>query len=446
MSQVYQSAYDYKIKDFSILNHKHFRAVNIASHVSELEIFENIERPYLTGTFNMKDDQRIYDGVGFNGTEIFQITLESPQTDGNYITKFFSIVEIVDATKASEHIEGLEIKIIENIYFNNSLNKINKAYQGTAEQIIKNILGDNLEIDMEEEDMPSIKSAQEPFVCCIPNWTALEACEYIRAKMSTDLGLPYFLYSTLNDNNLQLKSLEEILRNPSINPDNPYRFSRAFNQSKASVSQDDNVINVSAFSSKHKQNTLMQMHAGATSVQHSIIDITQGKTISYTFDVDELFEQVMNNNLIPSDQVPVHHSNYEFKNKKANEYNAMHIHSVVMNNTYNGINNYLEQNTPAQFRLGACNNALRHMLFKTSMSIRVPGRLYLTGHNASLGRQIDFIYPANNTLISGAANVTADDIEDKIRSGTYVIYTARHHFNNQQHNVDMGCVKLGNRK
>ena len=86
------------------------------------------------------------------------------------------------------------------------------------------------------------------------------------------------------------------------------------------------------------------------------------------------------------------------------------------------------------------------MMFKTSMSIRVPGRLYLIGSNASLGRQIDFIYPSNQTIQEGSSNVSAAELEDKKRSGVFIIYTARHHFNEQQHNVDMSCVKLGNRK
>ena len=46
----------------------------------------------------------------------------------------------------------------------------------------------------------------------------------------------------------------------------------------------------------------------------------------------------------------------------------------------------------------------------------------------------------------GTSSVTADEVEDKKRSGVFIIYTARHHFNEQQHNIDMTCVKLGNRK
>ena len=441
-----QHAGDYNIVSFLVHSHKHDDPINIAMHVSEIEIFENIELPYLTGTFNMKDDLSMYDGISWNGTEMIDITFESPENIGNFITKRFTVAEIVDTQKASENIEGLEIKIIETNCFNSNMMQINKAYTGTPDQIIKKILKDNLDMDMEDDDMPGIKPYQETIKFVVPFMTPFQACEVIRSKMSTDLGLPYFLYSTLNYPNLQLKSLEEMLKTPSINSTAPYRFSQAFNQSTVSIASDENVINVSAYSSAHKQNSLMLMASGSTAGQHSITDMTSGQTVEYLFDVDDLFAEMAQIGLIKNDTIPVHHSKYKFNGKLMNEYNTKNIHRFVANDTYLGINNIHQENDAAAFRLAACNNALRNMLFKTSMNIRVPGRLYLIGDNASLGRQIDFIYPSNNTIAEGTSNVTSEEVEDKKRSGVFIIYTARHHFNDQQHNVDMSCVKLGNRK
>ena len=85
-------------------------------------------------------------------------------------------------------------------------------------------------------------------------------------------------------------------------------------------------------------------------------------------------------------------------------------------------------------------------MMKSSINIRVPGIMYMVGANASIGRQIDFIYPANNTNMISQSSASDEDIIDKKRSGTYIIYTTRHHFNDTQHNVDMSCVKLGNRR
>ena len=187
------------------------------------------------------------------------------------------------------------------------------------------------------------------------------------------------------------------------------------------------------------------MSSGSTAGQHSITDMTTGQIIKYNFDVDDLFANMAQVELIKNDTVPVHHSQYRFNGKMMNEHNTTNLHRAVANDTYTDINNIHQETNTGSFRLAACNNALRNMLFKSSMSIRVPGKFYLLGDNGSIGRQIDFIYPANNSAPSGQGEVSADDLEDKKRSGVFIIYTSRHHFNDTQHNVDMSCVKLGNR-
>ena len=441
-------ASDYHIQKFEIFSSKQIDVVDIAANVSEIEIYENIELPYLTGTFNMKDDSSIYDGLGFNGTEIIMITFESPENVGNYIEKLFTIFEISEAVKTTDNVEVLEIKIIEINGFNNGLMEINETYTGTPHKIIKKILKDNLDMDMEDVDMPTIgyQPYQKTMKIVIPFKTPFEACQMVLDKMTTTLGLPFYLYATLNTKNVQLKSLEEMLKTPVINPTSPYRYSQAYNQSASTLKADENIFNVSLYRSLNKENTMRMMRSGSTAGHHSITDITTGQIIDYTFNIEDVIADLAQVQIIENDQVAVHNSRYKFQDKNMNEYNTRNIHSCVASDTYAEVNNLHQENNVADFRLAAVRHALKNMLEKSSMSIRVPGVLYLMGSNASLGRQINFVYPSNRTLIDGESDATSDDLEDKKRSGIFIIYTARHHFNDQQHNVDMSCVKLGNPK
>ena len=52
-----------------VSSHKHDLPIELAASVDEIELFENMDLPYLTGSFTMKDDMRFYDGVNVNGTE-----------------------------------------------------------------------------------------------------------------------------------------------------------------------------------------------------------------------------------------------------------------------------------------------------------------------------------------------------------------------------------------
>ena len=441
-------ASDYHIQKFEIFSSKQIDVIDIAANVSEIEIYENIELPYLTGTFNMKDDSAIYDGLGFNGTEIIMITFESPENVGNYIEKLFTIFEISEAVKTTDNVEILEIKIIEINGFNNGLMEINETYTGTPHQIIKKILKDNLNMDMGKGDMPAkgYEPYQKTMKIIIPFKTPFEACQMVLDKMTTTLGLPFYLYATLNTKNVQLKSLEEMLKTPVINPTSPYRYSQAYNQSANNLKAEENIFNVSLYRSLNKENTMRMMRSGSTAGHHSITDITTGQIIDYTFNIEDVIAELARVQIIENDQVAVHNSRYKFQDKNMNEYNTRNIHSCIASDTYAEVNNLHQENNVADFRLAAVRHALKNMLEKSSMSIRVPGILYLIGANASLGRQINFVYPSNNTLIDGASDVSADEVEDKKRSGIFIIYTARHHFNDQQHNVDMSCVKLGNPK
>jgi hypothetical protein len=441
-----QHAGDYAIISFVVYSHRHKEPVDILSHVDEIEIYENIEMPYLTGTFSMKDDMRFYDGVGINGTEMIEITLESPENVGNQILKRFTIVEIIAGAKATDNIEALEIKIVENNCFNNNLMQINKAYSGTPDVIIAKILKDNLNLDMLESDLPAIKPYQKTMKVVIPYMTPFAAAQWICSTMSTELGLPYFLFATLNDENIQLKSLEEMLRNPAWNKESPYRFSAAYNQSTTKLASDKNVFNVGAYSGHSKENTFSLMASGSTAGLRSITDATSGQLIDYSFDVDTLFQDLSDMEIIDRDHEPVFHALYDFNSKPMNEYNTFNSHRIVSNQTYNGVSNIYEETSTGAYRLHACKNALHNMMMKSSINIRVPGIMYMVGANASIGRQIDFIYPANNTNMISQSSASDEDVIDKKRSGTYIIYTARHHFNDTQHNVDMSCVKLGNRK
>lgn len=437
-----QHAGDYKLTGVLLSSHNHSVPIDITSAVDEIELFENISNPYLSGSFTMKDDMRFYDGVGINGTEMIEITLESPRNE-DVIVKNFSLVAVNSTVKTTDNIEILDIKIVENKYFNNNLMLINKAYTGTPDIIIAKILKDNLNLDI---DLPAIKPYQKTIKVVIPYMRPFAAAAWVCSTMSTELGLPYFLFATINDKNIQLKSLEEIIRSPAWNKHAPYRFSAAYNQTTTKVDDDLNAFNVSSYSSMHKEDVLSLIGTGSTAGLRSITDATSGQLINYSFNVDTLFQELLETELIDTDHEPVFTSKYIFNGKEMNEYNSFNSHKIVSNQTYKGVANIYEETSTGAYRLHACKNALHNMIMKTAINIRVPGIMYLTGYNASIGKQIDFIYPANNTHITNQSSVSDEDVIDKKRSGTYVIYTARHHFIDTQHNVDMSCVKLGNRK
>ena len=58
--------------------------------------------------------------------------------------------------------------------------------------------------------------------------------------------------------------------------------------------------------------------------------MTSGQLIDYSFDVDTLFQQLLETELIDTDHVPVFTSKYIFNGKQMNEYNHLISHKLLL--------------------------------------------------------------------------------------------------------------------
>lgn len=439
-----QSPSDYILEEFTIISPKLTQPLAITGLIGELAIYENLELPYLTGQVLIRDDARLYDGIEFNGTEICRISLKCSIENSKTITKFFTLHNVATTTKTSDTVEILALQLIETNAFHDNAIRVNKCYNGTPDNIIRKILQDHLVIDNDEETNsisgisgPAVKPYQSPFKCIIPNYTPFQACDWILKKMTTSLGLPYYLYSTLNGENLQLRSFEEMLTQDVWNIDTPYRYNTAHAQSEGG-NNEAMLFNVINYGITDKENVLKLLRNGSIGSQHNITDITSGQQIKFHHDIDRTLIKLVEANIINSSEDPIHHSFYRIaSNDKISEMNNLNVSKIIGNDTYNGIRNYHEEKDAGGLNVYAIQNAIQNLMFKSSINFTVHGLPYLPYSNASIGRKIRFEYTATDQFGPHA---------DKKRSGDYVIYSARHLFADKRHTVDMSAVKLGNPK
>ena len=443
-----QSPADFTLKEVIIITPAQPKHVVITSLVGELTIYENIQLPYLTGMIMIRDDNRIYDGININGTEILAISLLSTFEDAKVITKYFHIHHVATTAKVGDNVEVLAIKLIESNGFNNSAISVNQAYSGTPDIIIKKILGDHLKFNAGGVapiiplytgiQGPAVKPVQEPMKVVVPNMSPFQACDWICRTMTTTLGMPYYLYSTLNGQNLQLRSFEEMLTQEVWNAKVPYVYSVAHAQN-SSGSPSDMVMNVTNFGTQNSENVLRLLNNGSIGSDVGITDITTGQQVQYHFNIDLVFEELVNSGIINADERPIHHSAYRtFARDNIAQLNNYNVNKTIATDTYLGFNNYGEQTNSAKLRLQSVHTAIRQLMNKSAINFTVNGMPYTSFSNAGVGRKVRFEYSANDANNPGE--------KDKKRSGDYVIYSARHHFSitDQRHTVDIHGVKLGN--
>ena len=137
--------------------------------VAELNIYENIFMPYLTGTIVMIDDNNIVKDLGIKGTERLYVVFKSPKTD-TQIEKTFVISSIRRQIKTNEQRSLLILELIEQHGYFNELELINKSYTGNSVEIAQKILEDNSTMKIEDRSNYKIPEMLNGYMRYIVPW------------------------------------------------------------------------------------------------------------------------------------------------------------------------------------------------------------------------------------------------------------------------------------
>ena len=118
-----------------------------------------------------------------------------------------SIHKIDNIFKVDERNESVVIHCIEYHAFESAAQNISKSYSGAPSKIIKKILDEYLDKELLIDDVDAINDLK----VIIPNLDPIEACNWLKKRVLSQSGLPFYLYSALGVNNLVLKSLDKML-------------------------------------------------------------------------------------------------------------------------------------------------------------------------------------------------------------------------------------------
>ena len=145
--------------------------------------------------------------MAFQGTERIEFVLGTGDTEKYncyFEYKRFIISGIQRKVKTGEsgNASGFTFSLIDEHGFLGRVSKISKSYDGSLERIVKNILQNELgrQVDIAYTGAQSEfdeQSAQQDIKCIIPNLTPIDAVKWLTSRITTNLGSPYFVYSTL---------------------------------------------------------------------------------------------------------------------------------------------------------------------------------------------------------------------------------------------------------
>ena len=415
--------------------------------VAELSIYENITYPFLTGSMVMQDDHDLYRLIDLNGTE--KITIEYQISDKSLpsITKIFYITNLVSSTKTNDYTSILAFNLIEDIGYFDLIQPISRYYDGKGEDIIRDMISDALS---RQVDLTNAKdSFQSSFRYIVPYISAFAASKIVLDKMSTELGLPYFLFATLGSDAITLTDLETIMNNDPLNKDNPFTYSQAQTQLTDLKSQ---ALSIHSYEGYNLEDTLKLAQNGAIGSRYININASTGEVLDEHLDMEAHLQILIDNKLLNKNSKSLLYNNNKFiVDPSGNNRNRLSdfdskvladISSIVYPNS--DIGSFHGEDRKEYNKLTIIKNYFLQLLQKNIYNIFVPGLVFLLNAKMTVGTQIAIEVFKNSP--EPRPGLGKDMLIDEKRSGNYVILAKRHIFDivEETNNVSLEVSRISN--
>lgn len=414
---------------------------DLRSLIAELNVFESLDKPYLSGSATVLDDKAIFDSINFQGTERLRIKMASVENELDVVferTFMMTGIERIRKTNDTGKSSMYLFTLLDEHAFRSRINKISKSYQGSLENIIAKIMANEFGKSIDLSYSVGADSVQTDIRCIVPNMTPLDAVKWLIQRASTETGSPFFAYASMHDNNIRLGNLDVMLQQKAFNRKLPYTY----NPSNVSLAESQTELE-KTFAIKHIRsgsmaNTLKLIETGAVTSRYSNTNLNTGQIFSQRHSIRKTLESLERKNIIGKKQ-NVFDGEFSIGEQLVDLYDAKKYHTVSSTGTYGAYKSYNDEFDETKFKKKIEPAAIKNHLHKNTLNVVVEGGGFIVS-KATVGDIVNINVVNDNSLTDNVNN--EDDVLDKRMSGNFLIYETRHTFQGTQHSVSMNVCKL----
>lgn len=410
--------------------------IDIAGSVTDIEIYEHLDMPFLTGKLVFVDTLRVMDRFDFQGAESLEISIK-PNVAEEPVIKKFIIESIVNTTKTNDATEVVTFSFVEDILFKSNFKNVNKAYSGDPIDIMNEISSEFLNKKVVNVGDPIFQKSMKLIV---PNMDPLKAMSWVKNRTTTTDGVPGYLFSSFALDDLIYSDLYTLLTQPAININKPF-----FYGSSAEIPENNqsapHYIPLHSYRYEETENMFRLIKEGYVGADYQFYDALTGRLpmkhkFNFEKDVVKILPETDGKSFAFS-------TDFKIDEVKLQEQSSKRITQISSAGVYNeGLNNfksYDEEDEVSSHAKKIVGRALKSHLLKSPITIRVPGQGFLISEtNKTIGNVVRLIFAANRPA-SGDNQVI--DIK---KSGDYVIYASRHVFGTERYDLHLTCAKIKN--
>jgi hypothetical protein len=414
-----------------------FEGIDIKNLIIETTLFSDIEKPYVSGKIMILDDNGLFDKISFSGTERLELEI-GVQGESYNIDRVFIMTSIEQLEKSNSSLKASVylFNIVDEYVFIDRTTKISKSFEGTLDESIANIITNYLGVDVFSRG--SRETAQTQLKYIVPYMRPFEACEWLRRRVTTETGLPFFVYARLYGNpRINISPLDE-LYNKSITPINAIDYQ--YNPSL--LNSGDKTIDpyvIKNMSTSNLQTTYSQLSTGSIGSEILDTNLNTGITTRSKFDLAKYLEE-LDDDFLDINKQNIYDKEFRFSvgkrlNESLHENSAKVYHTISSEGTYDTFKSYGEETDHRKYINKLKNIAMRNALYKNMIDITVQG-------STINERQIDVGDVISVLTLSDDAQDPESHKYDELRSGLFLVYNIRHTYADTEHSVSMTLCKL----
>lgn len=421
------NAQDFKFEAVTITSSRGGTKV-ITKVVSEYEVFEDIAKPYCTGSLLVQDQGGWIEEMKLMGTETVNVVITvnagTAVPSGTTFVKQWIIHSIERAVKTGEGDgkgEAYLFNLIESHAIASKMKKFSKAIGNgnTLEQEIGNILQAELGVKIKGNFTESV---QQKWKAIIPYMHPLEAAEWLRDRASTGSGMPFLLHGTLyHPRQVKLQTLDQMQRKTPFNINDPYVYAGTnvqYEEYKEGYA--GRFKQIKGIRAVKMCRAFQQIMSGTCGAAYAMTELDKGIIEGWVPKHYSILDVV---DAIPKDgRQNVYDEAFSTDVGTAHENDARVIHQVLSRKTYAPGENYKsihwEPDTDSHFNK-IKTRACLEMMMRNTYEVRISGRDIAGGKNG-VGDRINIQVPDNK--IENEAG------SDKLKSGYFLITNSRNVF------------------
>jgi hypothetical protein len=419
---------------------------DVRGSVAELNLFESLDKPYITGQVVILDDKALFDTIAFQGTERLSIKMASVDNDLDIIMeRTFIMTGIERSIKSNDNGKSsvLLFTLLDEHAFLSSLKKISKSFNGRIDEILIKMLATEmgLDIDLSYLFLPNGKRnlpLQSNMKGIIPNLTPIDAIDWLTKRATTVTGSPFFTYASIHDKNLRLGNLDAMLSQNAFNSKLPYVYNPANVAGAEDQTEFEKTFTIKALKVSKQANTLNLIQQGAVTSTMQNTNLNTGRIFKSKHSIRNVLDNLEKHSFIGSNQ-NVFDTDTKVDGKIIDDHSSHVYHTITSSGTYGRFKSYHDEYDGTKFKKKLERRSVLNHLYKNMLNVVVEGAGFIIS-KAGVGDIVNLMVVNDNVELS--QRVTPDQLIDKAKSGDFIIYDTRHTFQGTQHTVSMNVCKL----